>query len=116
MLKWEGLCMRYLSDSALNCVQVNDINMVNATHAEAVAALKSVTTHCQLVVSREVLVVLPDEMTKEEGEEQPPTLPAAVEEEKEEEEEEENESENVAKKIVEDILDRSMKRYAREGD
>ncbi len=33
--------------------------MVNATHAEAVAALKSVTTSCHLVISREVVVVLP---------------------------------------------------------
>jgi hypothetical protein len=81
--------------------------MVNATHAEAVAALKSVTTSCELIVSREVLVVLPDEVAKEEGEgEEPPTtIPAAV---KEEEEEEEGKS--VVKEIVSDILDRSMQR------
>lgn len=94
--------------------------MVNATHAEAVAALKSVTSSCQLVVSREVLVVLPEEITEEEE----------GEEEEEEEEGEEiqekpatppssapaltldNDSgEEVAKKIVADVLDRSLKRY-----
>lgn len=34
--------------------RVNDVDMINATHAEAVAALKSVTDSCSLVVSREV--------------------------------------------------------------
>ena len=41
--------------------------MAEATHAEAVAALKSVTDVCQMTVSREVLVVMPDE-EEEEGE------------------------------------------------
>ena len=35
-------------------VRVNNVDMTNATHAEAVAALKSVTDSCTLVVSREV--------------------------------------------------------------
>ena len=35
--------------------------MTNATHAEAVAALKNVTDICLIVVSREVLVVMPDD-------------------------------------------------------
>ena len=34
--------------------KVNDVDMINATHPEAVAALKSVTDSCSLVVSREV--------------------------------------------------------------
>ena len=89
--------------------QVNGINMVNATHAESVAALKSVTTSCQLVVSREVLVVLPDEAAKEGGDEvgQPPALPAAIEE---GEEGGGSESEVVAKQMVADVLDRSLNR------
>ena len=40
--------------------------MAEATHAEAVAALKSVTDVCQMTVSREVLVVMPDEEEEEE--------------------------------------------------
>lgn len=35
-------------------VEVNSVNMMNATHAEAVAALKGVSDSCSLVVSREV--------------------------------------------------------------
>ena len=41
--------------------QVNEQDMTNATHAEAVAALKNVTDICLIVVSREVLVVMPDD-------------------------------------------------------
>ena len=48
---------------------MNNINMANATHAEAVAALKSITSSCHLVVSREVLVVLPSEDIPEKEEE-----------------------------------------------
>ena len=82
--------------------------MVNATHAEAVAALKSVTSSCQLVVSREVLVVLPEDVATEEVEEgeEPSTHDPTPNQEPEEEES----GEEVAKKMVEDILDRSMKR------
>ena len=93
--------------------------MVNATHAEAVAALKSVTTSCQLIVSREVLVVLPDEITEEEEEEE--------EAEQEEEGEEggvtpvpaegegeggkgEETPEIVAKKLVADALAKSVEK------
>ena len=39
-------------------MQVNGKDMLNATHAEAVALLKSITDVCQMVVSREVLVVM----------------------------------------------------------
>ena len=56
----------------LSCCQVNHISMVNATHAEAVAALKSVTTSCHLIISREVVVVMPTsipEMDEEQVEE-----------------------------------------------
>ena len=48
--------------------QVNNKGMVNATHAEAVAALKSVTDRCSMMVSREVLVVLPDDIQLGSGE------------------------------------------------
>ena len=93
--------------------------MVNATHAEAVAALKSVTTSCQLVVSREVLVVMPEDIP-EEGEEGEGPVPPTTEdvqvtgEEEEETEvfavEEKREGQEAAKKIVEEVLDRSLKR------
>ena len=43
------------------------MDMVNATHAEAVAALKSVIDMCRLVVSREVLVVMPEDLQGAEG-------------------------------------------------
>ncbi len=93
----------------LPSLQVNGFNMVNATHAEAVAALKSVTTSCQLVVSREVLVVLPEDVAAEEEEEQiqqdlPPTPSPTPKE------EEDESGEGVAKKMVAAILDRSLKR------
>ena len=49
---------------------MNDVNMSTATHTEAVAVLKNVKDVCRLVVSREVLVVMPDEKAEgEEGEE-----------------------------------------------
>ena len=35
-------------------VEVNSVNMMNATHPEAVTALKEVSDSCTLVVSREV--------------------------------------------------------------
>lgn len=106
--------------------QVNDVEMVNATHAEAVAALKSVIDACRLVVSREVLVVMPEDLQGAEGVEgamEPPAdLPSPVAkldftegeegEEKTEaaaEEQDEN-GETFAKKIVSDILDRSVDR------
>lgn len=41
--------------------------MVNATHVEAVSVLKNIQEMCLVVVSREVLVVMPDEPTGEEG-------------------------------------------------
>ncbi len=81
--------------------------MVNATHAEAVAALKSVTTSCQLVVSREVLVVLPEDVAaegEEEGEEPSAHDPTPNRESGDET------GEGVAKRMIEAILDRSMKR------
>ena len=49
-------------------IQVNDVSMVNATHTEAVSVLKNMKEVCSLVVSREVLVVMPDEHTEEDGE------------------------------------------------
>lgn len=90
--------------------------MVNATHAEAVAALKSVTNVCLLVVSREVLVVLPEGITEEdeEGEEEeergevvleteaqlpPPSVTV-----------EKTEEEEIATMIVAEVLDRSLNR------
>ena len=79
--------------------------MDNATHAEAVAALKSVTSSCQLVVSREVLVVLPDDIAEEgegEGEEPVPTEPQG------EGAEGEQQPEQVAKKLVQDALRKSL--------
>ena len=43
--------------------------MTDSTHAESVAALKRVTDVCLIVVSREVLVVMPeDEGGPEQGE------------------------------------------------
>ena len=47
--------------------QVNDRDMVNSTHAEAVAALKSITDACRMVVSREVLVVMPEDVPLDSG-------------------------------------------------
>ena len=44
------------------------MNMVNATHTEAVSVLKNMKEVCLLVVSREVLVVMPDEPAEEGGE------------------------------------------------
>ena len=50
------------------CVcQVNDEDMVNATHTEAVTVLKNMKEKCLLIVSREVLVVMPDEHIEENG-------------------------------------------------
>ena len=49
-------------------LQVNNRNMISATHAEAVAALKSVTDKCSMMVSREVLVVLPEDVLPGSGE------------------------------------------------
>ncbi len=107
------------------------MNMVDATHAESVASLKKVNNFCHLVVSREVLVVLPEGIfEKEEGEEEE----EEVREEEEEQIKERTESpsflpmptarltfsdtsggdsdmgEGVAKKIVADVMDRSLKR------
>ena len=99
--------------------QVNEVDMVNATHAEAVAALKSVVDVCRLVVSREVLVVMPEDLQEtEEAMEPPSDLPSPVaklsfteggEEEGQETVQDEN-GEGFAKKIVSDILDRSVDR------
>ena len=41
------------------------MNMVNATHTEAVTVLKNMKDVCNMVVSREVLVVMPDEQPSE---------------------------------------------------
>ena len=49
-----------------NVLQVSDVNMVNATHTEAVSVLKNMKEVCRLVASREVLVVMPGD--QEEGE------------------------------------------------
>ena len=43
----------------VSCDQVNGQNMSGSTHQEAVSALKTTTESCLLVVSREVLVVMP---------------------------------------------------------
>lgn len=116
----------------MSSFQVNDVDMVNATHAEAVAALKSVVDVCRLVVSREVLVVMPEDLQGVEGAEgvegamEPPSdLPSPVAklnfteggegEEKEEQKEaaaqqQDENGETFAKKIVSDILDRSVDR------
>ena len=40
------------------------MSMVNATHTEAVSVLKNMKEVCSLVVSREVLVVMPDEQSE----------------------------------------------------
>ena len=40
------------------------MGMDNATHSEAVTVLKNTKEVCSLVVSREVLVVMPDESGK----------------------------------------------------
>ena len=89
--------------------------MVNATHAEAVAGLKSVIDVCQLVVSREVLVVMPEDLQEaEEPVEQPTDLPLPTAkltfEEGEEEAGVQEDGEDFAKKIVSEILDRSVER------
>lgn len=90
--------------------------MVNATHAEAVAALKSVTDICRLVVSREVLVVMPEDLQETEQDMASPTdLPSPTakltfnEGEEDEPAQDEN-GEIFAKKIVSEILDRSVER------
>lgn len=117
---------------SMSSPQVNDVDMVNATHAEAVAALKSVVDVCRLILSREVLVVMPEDLQGAEGAEgveeamEPPSdLPSPVakldfaEGEEGERKEEQAEAavqqkdengEIFAKKIVSDILDRSVDR------
>ena len=47
------------------------MNMVDATHTEAVKVLKNLKERCSLVVSREVLVVMPDEPVEQDGGWQP---------------------------------------------
>lgn len=90
--------------------------MVNATHAEAVAALKSVTDVCRLVVSREVLVVMPEDLQETEQTGEPPSdLPSPTAKltfggEGEEEGVKDEDGEDFAKKIVSEILDRSVER------
>ena len=88
--------------------------MVNATHAEAVAALKSVTDSCTLVVSREVLVVMPEDLQETERNVELPTdLPSPAAKltfGAEGEEEQDQNGETFAKKIVSEILDRSVDR------
>ena len=93
--------------------------MANATHAEAVAALKSVTDMCYLVVSREVLVVLPEDIKEEDEEERaesPTALPSPTArltfsgEGGALQEEPEMSGEDYAKKIVAEVLDRSVTR------
>lgn len=42
--------------------QVNDRDMTNSTHHDAVGLLKEITDVCKLVVSREVLVVMPEDL------------------------------------------------------
>ena len=54
-----SVCLR------LFAVQVNDVDMGTATHTEAVSVLKNIKDACVLVVSREVLVVTPDDRTEE---------------------------------------------------
>ena len=44
------------------------MNMVNATHTEAVTVLKNMKDVCRMVVSREVLVVMPEEQQSEKAE------------------------------------------------
>ena len=89
--------------------------MVNATHAEAVAALKCVTDVCKLVVSREVLVVMPEDLQKTVQHPDSPTdLPSPKAKlmytEGEEERVTDENGEMFAKKIVSEILDRSVDR------
>lgn len=89
--------------------------MVNATHAEAVAALKSVTDICKLVVSREVLVVMPEDLQDADQHPESPTdLPSPKAKLTYAEEEEpgvaDENGEMFAKKIVSEILDRSIDR------
>ena len=89
--------------------------MISATHAEAVAALKSVTDVCKLVVSREVLVVLPEDMQEvEQKAESPADLPSPMAklsfDEMEPEPAQGDNGESFAKKIVSEILDRSVDR------
>ena len=93
------------------------------------AALKSVVDVCRLVLSREVLVVMPEDLQGAEGAEEamepPSDLPSPMakldfaEGEEGEEKEEQAEAaaqqqdengESFAKKIVSDILDRSVDR------
>ena len=50
------------------------MNMVDATHTDAVKVLKNLKERCSLVVSREVLVVMPDEPVEQDGEWQPECL------------------------------------------
>ena len=44
------------------CLKVNDHDMTNSTHHDAVGLLKEITDICNLVVSREVLVVMPEDL------------------------------------------------------
>ena len=89
--------------------------MVNATHAEAVAALKSVTDVCKLIVSREVLVVMPEDLQNTGQHPKSPTdLPSPTAKltyaEGEEEGVTDENGEMFANKIVSESLDRSVDR------
>jgi C-terminal processing protease CtpA/Prc len=101
-------------------LKVNSVNMMNATHTEAVTVLKNVKEVCRMVVSREVLVVMPEEqLEKTEDSHTPTPTPedtatvsaVAVAVVPTSELSETEEGRGFAKRIVAEILDRSVTKY-----
>jgi protein scribble len=93
-------------------LKVNDAGMVNATHTEAVTVLKNMKEVCRMTVSREVLVVMPDEQQGDGGDSHTPTpvldntAPTVQANAGSEEE-----GRGFAKRIVAEILDRSVAKF-----
>jgi protein scribble len=98
-------------------LKVNDVNMVDATHTEAVTVLKNLKEKCSLVVSREVLVVMPDEPVEQDDSRAATPTPAdlaasaAPATTTVSSEEAGTEGQSFAKRIVAEILDRSVAKY-----
>ncbi|CAI8037712.1 Leucine-rich repeat-containing protein 1 [Geodia barretti] len=104
-------------------LKVNSVNMMNATHTEAVTVLKNVKEVCRMVVSREVLVVMPEEQLEKTEDSHTPTptredtatvsavAVAGVPTSELSDTGASEEGRGFAKRIVAEILDRSVTKY-----